>query len=229
MADRQVAEAQFLHTFLALRCFTMSDEQSVVDLPRLYDMLMESGEQLMRGVAQGNGVLTADELREILVDMTNNYEDHEVAVAMLLIMSQNRTYFMDRIMEVEPAVWTMQVSVLRRTALGQSEFDFIKAYNESAMSAEAVDPVAQATFLSIPNGSVMASIGLEFFARYPNAAKSWGRWTRALLVVLWGFTATGDVEAITGVEALAMWTQATTVINEVLQGLPTSARLQMRG
>ena len=92
-----------------------------------------------------------------------------------------------------------------------------------------MDPVALATFTSIPNGQVMASICLEFFARHPNAAKSWGQWTRALLVVLWGFTATGDVEAITGVEALAMWTQATTVINQVLQGLPTSARLQMRG
>ena len=62
----------------------MSDEQSVVDLSRLYDMLMESGQQLMQEVAQGNGELTADELREILVDITNNYEDHEVAVAILM-------------------------------------------------------------------------------------------------------------------------------------------------
>ena len=132
-------------------------------------------------------------------------------------------------MQVEPAVWHMQVSVVRRVALGQSEFDFLGAYNESAMNAQAVDPVAQATFISIPNGPAMASIGLEFFAVHPNAAKSWGRWTRALLVILWGFTATGEVEAITGVEALAMWTQATTMINQVLQGLPISARLQMRG
>ena len=94
--------------------------------------------------------------------------------------------------------------------------------------AQAVDPVAHATFTSIPNGPGMASIGLDFFALHPNAAKSWGRWTRALLVILWGFTASGDVEAITGVEALAMWTQATTVINQVLQGLPIAARLQMR-
>ena len=207
----------------------MSDEQSVVDLPRLFAMLRESGQQIMQSVAQGNGDLTADELREILVDVTNNYEDHEVGLAMLLIMSQNRTYFMDCIMQFDPTVWHMQVSAARREALGQSGFHFITAYHESATSTDAMDPVAAATFRSIPNGQVMASICLDFFAVHPNAAKSWGQWTRALLVVLWGFTATGDVEAITGVEALAMWTQATTVINQVLQGLPISARLQMRG
>ena len=202
----------------------MSDEQSVVDLPRLYAMLMEGGQLVMQSVAQGNGALTAHELREILIDVTNNYEDHEVDIAMVLIMQQNKTYFMDCIMQVESHVWHMQVSVARRAALGQSEFDFLTAYHDSATSQDAVDPVAYATYVSIPNGSVMGSICLDFFARHPDAAKSWGSWTRALLLVLWGFTADGDVDAITGIEALSMWTQATEVINELLEGLPISAR-----
>ena len=133
-------------------------------------------------------------------------------------MQQNRRFIMESLMSDEASdIWTMQISQVRRQAMGQSVWKLLTTINDN-------EDWLLLTTKAVSNGAVMASL-MQFFQVYPAAAREWGYMIRAILVLLWCLSCDDDWESVTGEEALELWEGVTQEVNTVL---PPQARLHAR-
>jgi hypothetical protein len=196
-----------------------------MDLIRLRRIIFDAADEICTSVNDGAGVVTAVDMVNALKDASQHWDDsvdqREGTVAVYRLhmeMQQNRRFLMESLMSDEASdIWTMQISQVRRQAMGQSVWKLLTTINDN-------EDWLLLTTKAVSNGAVMESL-MQFFQVYPAAAREWGYMIRAILVLLWCLSCDDDWESVTGEEALELWEGVTQEVNTVL---PPQARLHAR-
>jgi hypothetical protein len=194
-----------------------------MELSRLTEILRDGCDEVYQTLHEENGVVTVKEMDGLIRDITNHFNvfEGEGGQAIQALRSAGNTFILDFVIEQVPKAWErVTVSKKKREALGQSVLKFVESYEDPSL-----DVIRLTTYVAIPNGEVMEETRI-WFAKCPQAAREWGNFLRAILLVVFVLSIkAGTWGAATAAAGLALWNSATACVNEIV---PDQARLHAR-